>query len=122
MRYQPPNISGFEDHIRSILRSFVTEALNNPEFVPDAIVHEAVVYVMRHKPADLERVDGDVILPLLQQVVIELAPQFFRPTTPKPPSPPLPQPQQLFVSPPAPLVEKRPSIWRKMLNAVMRKS
>ena len=81
-----------EESIKAILRPFVAKALDDPAFVLSAIKNEAILCVMRQKPAGLEKVSGDVILPLLQQVIIELAPHLF--VTPS--APPLPAWKRMY--------------------------
>lgn len=69
--YESPDITGHEKAIKAVLRDFLVEASADPNFVVDLAVHEATVYVMKHRPSGVRRVDGAVITPLLREAAEE---------------------------------------------------
>jgi len=81
--YQSPAIAGYEPAVKDVLKSFLLGVSSNPAFVADRAVHDATVYVMQHLPAGLARVDGNVIEPLLREVIEELLNAPAAPAQPK---------------------------------------
>ena len=80
--YQSPDVSQHQDQLKALLRVWIIEQSDNPDFNPGRVLHSAVVYVMQHLPEGCERVDGDTIQPLLMELCIEFG--YHRPPPPPP--------------------------------------
>jgi hypothetical protein len=70
MRYQSPDVSQHHDVLKRLVTDFIKEASKNPDYNTVNVVHDCVVYVMRNKPPEVERVDGAVIQPIIHEVVL----------------------------------------------------
>ncbi len=70
MRYQSPDVAKHHDALKRLVTEFIKEAAKNPDYNTVNVVHDCVVYVMLNMPADVERVDGAVIQPIIHEVVV----------------------------------------------------
>lgn len=74
--YVSPNIEGHESKVKSIVVSYVeSEMIEGKERLIlsklEKYLHLAVDYVMANLPTGVERVDGNVITPILKEVITE---------------------------------------------------
>lgn len=79
--YQPADITGHEKAVKNRVKSFVESVLvEGQERVILArlnrFLHNAVDYVMNDLPTGVDRVDGVVIKPILNEVVKEKLEEF----------------------------------------------
>lgn len=74
--YVSPSIEGHESKVKSIVVSYVeSEMIEGKERLIlsklEKYLHLAVDYVMNNLPTGVERVDGNVITPILKEVILE---------------------------------------------------
>ncbi len=72
MRYRSPDVARHHEALKRLVTEFIKEASKNPDYNTVNVVHDCVVYVMRNKPPEVERVDGAVIQPIIQEVVMAM--------------------------------------------------
>lgn len=80
--YQIPSISGHETAVKNRVTSFVESELieGSERFILNKLknyLHSAVDYVMNDLPSGVERVDGTIIKPILNEVISEKLSQFI---------------------------------------------
>jgi len=76
LNYTSPTIEGYEEDVKSVVETWASAVLSTktdsekrtliPQF--KSALHLVVDFVMANLPEGVERVDGKVILPILEQV------------------------------------------------------
>lgn len=68
-RYRPPVLNGHQPAVERLVFEFLRTASRNPDYNTANVVHDCVVFVMQNKPPEVERVDGNVVQPIIINVV-----------------------------------------------------
>jgi hypothetical protein len=87
LNYKSPNVHGFEEALKKIVYAFINNILSGktdkekrmllPQY--SQCIHLCVDHVMGNLPDGIDRVDGDIIKPILRQVCkeqIDLLPEL----------------------------------------------
>lgn len=70
-QYKSPSIEGHETAVKNRVVSFVESLGSDKLLKAKRYLHQAVDYVMSNLPNGVDRVDGNIIQPILNQVVDE---------------------------------------------------